>query len=132
MGFLKLMVLFFLCVLSCRWRVEKGGSHDPRSGGSKDGGSKSKGAGSKRVGVRRGWGPEGWGSDGWGARILALLILSPIGNFTLSSLSWAGILVVDPQMCPFGVLGLLCEDPAAPKQGSWIWCFGCSGCVGGV
>ena len=103
--------------------MEKGGSHDPRSGGSKDGGSKS-----KRVRVQRGWGPEGWGSDGWEARILALLFLSPIGNFTLSS----GILVVDPLVCPLGVLGLLCEDPAAPKQGSWIRCFGCSGCVGGV
>ena len=63
---------------------------------------------------------EGWGFEEWGAQKVALFLLSPTGNFILSSLSW-GFLVEfwwclkrrDTLMYAFGVLWLSCEAPAA-------------------
>ena len=68
--------------------------------------------------VPEGWVPEGWGPQGWGAQNFALFFPSPATVFILFSLSFGlfrGILVVrDPQMCAFGVLGLSCASPGGP------------------
>ena len=84
-----------------------------------------KGWGPEGVGQRRGGAAKGWGPEGWGAQNFALFFPSPATIFTLSSLAWGssrGIVVVfeapGPRMCTFGVLGLSCQTPAAPKQPS--------------
>ena len=77
------------------------------------------------------WSPEGWGPkgaapkggpEGWGAQNFALFFPSPTTNFALFislcvfSWSFGGVWKRrGRQMCTFGVLGLLCEAPAAPK-----------------
>ena len=72
-----------------------------------------------------GWGVEGWGPEGWGGQNFALFL--PFSIAVSLSLCLCGCLLVEfwwclkrrsPQMCTFGVLGLLCEAPAAPKH-SW-------------
>ena len=98
----------------CRWGP---GGVGARRGGGPEGW----GPNPEKVGPE-GWGPEGWGPEGWGARHFALFLLSPTGNFILSSLS-GGFLVEfwwclkrrDAQMCAFGVLWLSCEAPAARR-----------------
>ncbi len=72
-----------------------------------------------------GLGPEGeWGPEGWGPKISRFFSVSTIifALFCLSLgvFSWffGGFLQAPGrQMCTFGVLGLLCETPAAPKPG---------------
>ena len=64
MGFLKFIVQVFLCVLSCRGWVEKGG-------GSKGGGSKGGGPNPEKVGARRVGGAEGWAVAAFGHPYLA-------------------------------------------------------------
>ena len=82
---------------------------------------------------RKGWGPnpekigprrvgqEGWGPEGWGAQNVVFFFPSPAAKFILF---FSGGLLVElwwclkrrgAQMCTFGILGLLCEAPAAPK-----------------
>ena len=62
-----------------------------------------------------GWGPEGWESP----KFRVFFPFPPFRSFFFSLWgSSRGILVVffeggDPQMCALGVLGLLCELPAA-------------------
>ena len=85
----------------------------PKGGAPKGGAPKG---GPRRVGAD----PEGWGPQGGGAQNFALCFPSPaivFILFSLSSGSFCGILVVlkRPEMCTFGVLGLSCEAPAAPK-----------------
>ena len=75
----------------------------------------------------RGGGPTGLGPEGWARRVgpkggaphFALFFPSPATIFILSSLlgvfSWNFGERRDPQMCTFGVLGLSCETPAAPR-----------------
>ena len=65
-----------------------------------------------------GWGPDGRGPEGWEAQNFALFFF----RFALFVSLWVssrGFLVVfegrGRQMCTFGVLGLSCEAPAAPK-----------------
>ena len=100
--------------------ARRGGGPEPRKSGARR-------VGGRRVGGPKGGGPEGWGPEGWGAQNFALFLLSPTGNFILSSLSpWEfsrGILVVflkrrHAQMCAFGVLWLSCEAPAARSGGA--------------
>ena len=91
--------------------------------GARRGGGEPRKSGARRVGARRG-GPR-VGAEGWGAQNFALFLLSPTGNFILSSLS-GGFLVEfwwclkrrDAQMCAFGVLWLSCEAPAARSGGA--------------
>ena len=88
--------------------------------------------GPEGVGARRGGGPnpekvgpEGLGPEGWGAQNFALFLLSPTGNFILSSLS-GGFLVEfwwclkrrDAQMCTFGLSGCRVRAPAARSGGA--------------
>ena len=82
--------------------------------------------------VPEGWGPELFGPGLWGPRSVGapkggvqkisrfFFLLPPPFSFFFSLLeSFRGIGGViesrDPQMCTFGVLGLSCEAPAAPK-----------------
>ena len=108
MGFLKLIVQVFLCVLSLTWVGSKGGG--PKGGGPKGGGPKGGGP--------KGGGPKGGGPEGWGAQNFALFFpVSPQNSFFLPSLgvfSWC-LKRRDAQMCTCGVLSLSCEAPAAPK-----------------
>ena len=83
------------------------------------------------MGGWRGWphGPKKWRFEGWGAqrvggpKFRAFFFPSPAAKLVLFFPLWGssrGILVVflkrrGAQMCTFGVLGLSCEAPAAPK-----------------
>ena len=83
------------------------------------------------MGAPKGGGPEGWEPRRWGAeggrpKVLRFFFPSPT-PFSLF-LSFSGGLPVKfwwclkrrgAQMCTFGVLGLSCEAPAAPKLGMW-------------
>ena len=85
--------------------------------------------GPRRVGAPKGGGPEGWGArrvggpKGGGPEISRFFFpRPPLCSFFLPLLgvvSWnfGGVIEGrDPQMCTFGVLGLSCEAPAAPKH----------------
>ena len=83
--------------------------------------SKTPKGGPRKVGRRRGserWGPEGW--EGPKFRAFSSLSHHRFALFVSLWVSSRGILVVfgsarRTQMCTFGVLGLSCEAPAAPK-----------------
>ena len=65
--------------------------------------------------------PKG-GPEGWGAQNFALFSLALFSFFLplLGVVSWnfGGVIEgQDNQMCTFGLLGLSCEAPAAPKGG---------------
>ena len=78
--------------------------------------------GPRRVGPRR-VGPRRCCPEGWGGPTFRAFFSSPTTSFALFSLSlwvfsrfFGGVWKRrGRQMCTFGVLGLLCEAPAAPK-----------------
>ena len=84
-------------------------------------GPKPRKNGARKGGAPKGAAPKG-GPEGWGAQNFALFLPSPTTNFALFislcvfSWSFGGVWKRrGRQMCTFGVLGLLCEAPAAPK-----------------
>ena len=105
----------------------KGGA--PKGGAPKGGAPKG---GAPKGGAPKGGAPKGWGSEGWGGapkggepEISRFFFPSPATISLFLCLS--GCLVVEfwwcfegrnPEMCTFGVLGLSCEAPAAPKS---VW-----------
>ena len=97
-------------------------------GGDLEDGAPKGGPQTQKNGAPRGWGPEGLGPEGWGPEGLegpkfrAFFFLPPQCFFFLSSLGcllvefWWCLKRRDPQMCPFGVLGLSCETPAEVQR----------------
>ena len=123
-----------------KWEPKDGGPN-PEKVGARRVGAKPRKSGDRRMGARRvgartqkKWGPEGWGPNPEkvgarkvgarrvGALNFALFFPLPPQNSFFSSLS-GGLLVEfwwclkrrGAQVCTFGVLGLSCEAPAAPK-----------------
>ena len=99
--------------LSLSWRSAGQGPEPRKSRGQEGGGPKG---GPRRVG------PEGWGPEGWWPKISRFVSLSrsPFSFFfclfaCLLVEFWWSLERRDYQMCTFGVLGVSCEAPAAPK-----------------
>ena len=73
------------------------------------------GAGSRDGAPKR---PEGWGPEGWEPKLSRFFPLPPQFSFFLGGLHvefWWCLNWWCPKMSTFGVLGLSCEAPAAPK-----------------